>query len=398
MVAYKYIAKTSSGEEVVGVMDAESETAVARSLDEQRLYPVRVTEEAAPKPALQRGRVRLRDVGVMYGQLSDLLQAGVPMLQALDTIVKACPNKRLGGVVARVREEVAGGRALAEAMTEHPDVFSTLHAAMVRAGERAGFLEDVLNNLSEFIERQDELRSKVRGAMIYPLVLTTLGSIIVVVVLVVLVPKFKPLLEAAPKPLPTQILFGLSDLLVDHLLLLIGMVVLLGLGVRAFVRSEFGRGLWDRWRLKIPLFGRMVRMVSITRFCRILGTMLSNGVPIIEALNISKGATGCSLMADRIGKAAESVRAGERVADPLRTGGLFPVEVLEMISVAEESNRLEKVLLQIADTIERRTNRQVDQVVRLIEPLILVLLAVAIGFVAVGLLYPIFTISEALNA
>lgn len=398
MGTYKYIAKTAAGEAVEGAIQADSEAAVLRSLDQLQLLPVEVSEQQVQKRMFRRGRVRAGDVGVVYAQLSDLLQAGVPLLRALDTLLAATPDPRLVEVLKIVRDDIAAGDTLAGAMGKHPRVFPSLHMAMVRAGERAGFLEDVLANLGGFIERQDELRGKVRGAMIYPTVICTLGVVIVTGILVILVPKFKPLLAKVEKPLPTEILFGLSDLLVSHIYLAMGLAVLAVVGIRALLRSSFGQRMWDGIRLRLPLFGGMVRMVSITRFCRILGTMLKNGVPIVEALEIAKDATGSDKLAASVAAAAEQVRAGEKLADPLRKSGFFPAEIIEMIAVAEEANQLEKVLLQIADTAERRTNRKVDQVVRLIEPLILVLLAVTIGFVAVGLLYPIFTMSQSLQS
>jgi general secretion pathway protein F/type IV pilus assembly protein PilC len=179
--------------------------------------------------------------------------------------------------------------------------------------------------------------------------------------------------------------------------LLLGVLVLLAVGIRSLLRSERGRKTWDHWRIKVPGLGRVIRTVSITRFCRILGTMLANGVPIIQALEISKDATGSPVLAESIESATDNVRAGAALSGPLYESGLFPAEIVEMIAVAEESNQLEKVLVQIADSVERRTDRQVDAAVRLIEPLILVVIAAVIGFVAIGLMYPIFTMSQTLQ-
>ncbi|MCK4275806.1 MAG: type II secretion system F family protein, partial [Phycisphaerae bacterium] len=306
-------------------------------------------------------------------------------------------NRRLGNVMLAVRQDVAAGAPLADAISFHPRVFAPLHAAMVRAGERAGFLEDVLSNLAEFIERQDELRGKVLGAMIYPLILTVLGSGAVLGILILLVPQFKPVFEGISLPAPTVFLFGLSDLLILHWPIVLAGAALIVLGALGWARSGAGRLSWDRWRVRIPVFGLAVRMVAVTRFCRILGTMLANGVPILQALAISKDATGSAVLSESIEQAIENVRAGETLAAPLAQSGIFPPQILEMIGVAEESNQMEKVLIQIADTFERRTNRQVDQAVRLIEPLILVLIAAVIGFVATGLMFPIFKMAQTLG-
>jgi len=394
MATFQYIARTAAGDEVDGVVQADNETAVVRSLDERRLYPVSVTEQRAPR---REGKVRRRDLGVSYGQLADLLRAGVPLLRALETIAKAGVKPAVQRVLLGLRDDVSAGDALADAMGKQGEIFPALHMAMVRAGEKGGFLEDVLANLAGFLERLDELQSRIRGTMIYPAILTTIGTLVISGLLIGVVPQFKMLLGGRVLPLPTRVMFALSDTLVLHWPMLLGGIVLGAIGLMLVVRSERGRVAWERWRLRLPLVGRVMRTISITRFCRILGTMLANGVPILTALQIAKDATGSVILAESIEQATESVRAGETLAAPLRASGLFPADILEMVAVAEESNQLEKVLVEIANTVERRTDRQVDQAVRVLEPLILVVLAAAIGTVAVGLLYPILTMAQSLQ-
>ena len=397
MANYKYIAKTSTGEEVIGVMQGDSEAAVLRTLSDQDLFPVQVSSEEVVRERFRSGRIRAREVGVMFQQMADLLRAGVPILRALETMVRASANRTLAEVIRGLGEQVAKGRTLADSLGDFPKVFSPLHAAMVRAGEEAGFLEDVLENLADFIERADELRSKVRGMLIYPCVLTGIGAVLMLGILIFLVPRFKMFFQNMALPLPTQIIFGASNLLVNHFALFLAIVVLAGIGLWALGKSEFGGVLWQRMRVSLPLVGKVNRSVSVARFCRILGTMLRNGVPILRALDISKGATGSAIIAADIEVAAENVRAGQPLVEPLKASGSFSPDVIEMIAVAEESNQMDKVLVKIADTVEKRTNRQVDTAVRLIEPLILVVLAATIGFIAVGLLYPIFMMSQALT-
>lgn len=395
---FKYTAKTSSGQTVSGVLAADSEAAALRMLDERDLFPLSLSSGASPGGTRgTRRRVRTRDVGLMYGQLADLIGSGVPLLRALDSLIKSTINKRLAGILREVRAAVADGKSLTDSLRDHPDTFPPLHTAMIQAGERASFLEEVLQSLSTFLERLDELRGKVMGSLAYPFLLAGVGTIVLVAALTLFVPKFESLLGDVAKPLPTEIVFGLSRLLRDHWLLLA--LGLGGLGVLAWaaINSESGRRTFEVWRLKVPVLGHALRLLSITRFCRIFGTMLANGVPILQALAISKDATGSRLLADHIAAATENVRDGRPLTEPLREGGLFPEQILAMIAVAEESNRLEKVLLHIADTVERRTNRQVDQAVRLLEPLILCLVAAAIGFLALGLLLPIFTMAGTLG-
>lgn len=396
MPTFTYTARKLNGEQVAGLMQADSEASVARTLDEQALFPVQIRLQKAGGLTVGR-KVKLREVGVVYSQLGDLLGAGVPMLRALTILAKVGLSGKMAHLVAQVREDVSAGESLADSMAKHPEAFSTLHAAVIRAGERAGFLEDALHDLAGYIERQDELRGKVRGALIYPAVLVAVGVVMITGLLVGIVPKFKGMFGNIDLPLPSVVLFALSDILRGHLFLVVAVLLLAGISFRAFVRSETGRVLWDRFRLKIPVLGGVFRMVGVTRFCRVLGTMLANGVPILQALAISKDAAGSVVMSEHIEQAAESVRAGDTLSEPLRRSGLFPEEIVEMIAVGEESNQLEKVLVRTAETVDRRTARQVDQAVRLIEPLILVFLAGIVGFIAMGLLYPIFIMSQTLQ-
>lgn len=398
MADFHYVAKTTAGATVTGVLSAETEATALRLLDERNLVPLELRGRSSParQPGARR-RVRTRDLGIMYGQLADLIGAGVPLLRALDTLIKSTVNPRLAALLREVRTAVADGTSLTEALRAFPETFPPLHTAMVQAGERASFLEDVLRSLATFLERLDELRSKVIGSLIYPALLATVGTLVLVGALLFFVPRFEPLLGDARKPLPTELVFLFSGVLRGYWYL----VLVAGIGVGAlawgaFV-SEQGRRWYETWRLRVPIVGTALRLLAITRFCRILGTLLSNGVPLLQALAISRGATGSRLLSERITDALESVRGGKPLTEPLRVGNLFPEQILAMIRVAEESNRLDQVLLTIADTVERRTNRQMDQVVRLLEPLILCLVAMAIGFLALGLLLPIFTMASNLG-
>jgi len=381
-------------------MQADSESAVVHALGERSLYPVNVAEQTKSGRigVKSSGQVRRRDVGVMYGQLADLSRAGVPMLRALEIIARSGMRGRLAEIVLELRQDVAAGRTLTEAMAAHPNAFPPLHSAMVNAGEHAGFLEDVLTDLAGFVERQDELRNKVRGAMIYPLLLSIVGLAVVTLMLVVVVPNLKEIFEdVSDMPILTRIVFGASDLLVENTILVICMVVLGITCIIGALKSPTGHRLWERWKLKIPIVGKTICVVAITRFCRILGTMLANGVPILRALDIAKDATGSEVLGKSIEEAGDAVREGQPLADPLRSSGLFPVEIVEMIAVAEESNQLDRVLVQVANTVERRTNRQVDTAVRLVEPIILVFMAIMVGAIALALLFPIFTMADRLT-
>jgi len=377
-------------------MQAENPAAVVHALGERSLYPVDVAEQNKSGGLRVRtgGKVRQRDVGVMYGQLADLLGSGVPMMRALEIIARSGMRGKMAEVILELRQDVSAGKTLTEAMTARPDAFRPLHIAMVNAGEHAGFLEDVLHDLSNYVERQDELRNKVRGAMIYPMILATVGVLVMCLMLIFIVPLLKDLFEGeASLPMLTKIVFAASDLLTQNSLLVVCIVVLTVTCIVGALKSPAGHRLWEQWKLRIPVLGKTICVVAITRFCRILGTMLANGVPILKALDIAKDATGSDVLGQSIEQAGDAVREGKPLADPLRASGLIPIEIVEMIAVAEESNQLDRVLVKVADTVDRRTNRQVDTAVRLIEPLILVLLALVIGAIALALLFPIFTMA-----
>lgn len=397
MAQFQYIARTTAGEKVTGLLEAATEAAAVRALDEKSLYPVRVVQQAEKKSAMASSGIRTRELSSIYEQLSDLLKAGVPLLRSLDTLSRTNSNKRVVAVVKQIHDDVSTGKALEEAMANQPAVFSVLQCAMIRAGERGGFLEAVLADMAVYLERQDALRSKVRGAMIYPALLVMVGMAVVTGCLVWMVPKFKPIFANFSLPLPSRILFAASDLVMVYWPMTLMGLVLGTITLSLFMKTPTGKNLFHWIQLRIPLVGHAIKMVSITRFCRVLGTMLAAGVPLLQALTIARDAAGLPSLANSIETAIDSVRGGRGLSSPLRESGLFPPQLLEMIAVAEESNQLEKVLLKISDTVEKRTNEQVDAAVRLLEPVILVLLAGVILFVAMALLYPIFTMSQTIR-
>jgi len=398
MPSYTYKAVNESGKQVSGVVTAENQQVALRMLDEQALFPMHVEEGTAVSKSRLTGaarRVKLRYITVFYSQLADLLRAGVPMLRALDVLARQNAHAVLTEVLKEIRENVAGGKTLADAMEQHPRVFKPLHAAMVRAGERGGFLEDVLTRLSIFAERQDELRNKLIGSMIYPCILLVVGAGVVTFLLTVVVPKLRDYIPKESYNTMTVMVFGACDLLRNHYLLIGGGIVALAMGAYAIGKTEWGRAAWARYQLRAPVLGKIVTLVAVCRFCRILGTMLHNGVPILQAISISKDSAGNAILAAQIEKAGEAVRKGETLSTQLASSGLFPVDVIDMMAVAEESNNLENVLVQIADANETRTARQIDLGVRLIEPLLLLVMAVLVLCIAIALLLPILTMSAA---
>ncbi|HUW81383.1 MAG TPA: type II secretion system F family protein [Phycisphaerae bacterium] len=394
MPTFTYKARTVGGKLVDGVLTADNETAALRALDERSLFPVDVNEGGRASRSLLSGgrkKIRTQRLAEMYGQLADLLRAGVPVLRALDVLCRQNSSLALTEILREVKQDVGGGETLADAMAKHPNAFSELHVSMIRAGEEGAFLEDVLQRIATFAERQNELRSKMIGSMVYPCVLVTVGTVVLIVLLVYVVPQVREFLPEENLPILTTAVFALCDTVRDYLWLIglaIGVVLVAAV---SYFRSVSGREKLDRIKLWVPGVGRIYRMVAICRFCRILGTLLANGVPILQALRISKESAGNRILEDIIGEATENVRKGEPLAEPLRAGGIFPPDILDMIAVGEESNNLDNVLIQIADSNEARTARLIDLAVRLIEPVLLVVMAAVVLLIALALLIPILT-------
>lgn len=399
MPSFSYKAVNHAGTAVTGVLTAENYQVALRMLDEQALFPVKVTEGLEQSRLSLGGsrRVKTQHLTTFYSQLADLLTAGVPMLRSLDVLSKQESQGALTQVIKELREDVGGGSALGDAMAKHPHAFSILHASMVRAGEQGGFLEEVLGRIAIFSEKQDELRNKVVGAMIYPAILVFVGSSVVILLMTVVVPKLREHLRPETFNVLTIIVFGICDVLVAHYLAIVFATFFLAIGVSALLRTGAGKEMYERFKLRAPVLGKIVTMVAICRFCRILGTMLRNGVPILQALKISKDSAGNAILADVIGQAGESVRKGAALSAPLGECGLFPPVVVDMISVAEESNNLDTVLVQIAERNEVRTARQIELAVRVLEPILLFIMAMVVFCISIALLLPILTMGTAVQ-
>jgi len=395
MASYTYTARSAEGKTVTGVLTADTEHQALRALDEQALFPIDVTEGGVAKRSLGGGKKKVRPsvVAVMYSQFSDLLRAGVPALRSLDVLSKQTSNAVLKEALQEVREGLSSGKTLADSMGEHANAFNPLHVSMIRAGEKGGFLEDVLARIAIFTERQNELRNKLIGAMMYPAILLCVGTGIITFLLVNVVPKVRQFLKGE-LPAMTKVVFSLCDFLEKNGVIVAGAAVVTAVVLVAAFRSKTGRLYWDRFTLKAPMMGKIVTLVAICRFCRILGTLLHNGVPILQSLKISRDSAGNQLLVDAIEQATESVRKGSTLAAPLGDSNLFPLDIIDMIAVGEESNNLENVLVTIADSYEARTSRSIDLMVRLLEPLLLVGMAGIVAIIAVALLLPILTMSS----
>ena len=391
-----------SGQEVKGLLTAGTETEVVSTLSSRELFPLRIelAESARADDRLRGRRVKARDLATFYAQLSDLLRSGVPLLRSLELLQQQSRNKVLKVVLQEVRDEVADGTRLAEALRQHPNVFAELAISMVRAGEEGSFLEDVLRRIADFTEHQEDLKGRVVGAAVYPMFLVVVGGLVLMFMMIWFVPKFEPIfqrLEARGElPWATTAVVTISDTLTNYGLPVAGIMAAAVFFAMQYFGTDEGRMTLDRGKLSVPGAGKIYRSLAIARFCRILGTLLSNGVPILNSLRISKDATGNKVLSGAINEASDFISAGKTLAEPLRASGEFPEEAVEIIAVAEEANNLEKVLVDIAESMERRTYRYLELFVRLLEPAMLLVMALLVLFVMLGLLLPVLQSSNVL--
>ncbi|QDT68712.1 Type II secretion system protein F [Planctomycetes bacterium MalM25] len=402
MPDFAYQARSLAGELLEGTLSAGSQREAMAQLSAKELFPLKVEPAKGTVSAGADGSIRVPSAKVtpVYNQLASLLRSGVPLLRSLAVIKEQSSNKALRAVMQDVHAQVEEGASLAEAMARHPRAFGELAVSMVRAGGEGGFLEDSLDRVAAFTEQQAELRGKVVGALAYPVILSVIGVLVVTGLVVFAVPMvseiFGRLKERGELPWVTEALLGLSAFLGDYGLFVLAGLVAAGYALSQWLATPHGREVADRVRLKTPLLGPINRSLAVARLCRVLGTLLKGGVPIVRALDIAADSAGNRILTAVVRDAAENIKSGESLAAPLGASGDFPRDVVEMIAVAEQSNSLETVLEQVADSLERSTWRKIELAVRLIEPLMLVILAGAVLVVVIALLMPIINAGGAL--
>jgi len=404
MTMFSYVARDLKGNRVAGTIDAGNQRDATSQLSAKSLFPIEVklidTQSTFAAMTKRTRRVKGQAMATFYSQLASLLRSGVPMIRAITVLSQQSGEPTLSEVLVEIRGRVEDGEALGQAMSRYPRVFSDMAINMTRAGAEGGFLEDALDRVGTFTELQEDLKGRTISALAYPVFLFGVGSIVITILLVFFVPKFDVLFdrlrEKDQMPWITDALLSFSRFLQGYgWLALLGIIVAFAL-FRVRLQSEEGKDWADRIKLKIPVLGPILMNLAVARFCRVLGTLLSNGVPILKSLEISRTATGNRLLSRSISDASENIRAGDTLASPLRTSGHFPLTVVEMISVAEESNSLDSVLPAIADSLEKRTFRRLDLFVRLLEPVMLLVMAMLVMMVVLALLVPVIRSSTAI--
>ncbi len=419
MPSFEYIALDAKGAETAGSIDASSEAEAIGKLRQSGFYPTKVVEASkggvgakAKKQAGKASRAGRKSYGgakvkskvlmIFTRQLATLIDSGLPRLRGLTVLAKQEPNPVLKRTINTLADSVQTGSTYSESLAQHPKIFNKLYINMVKAGELGGVLEVVLIRLAEYQEKAQKLKNKIVAAMVYPVIVMFIAVSIMVFLMVFIVPKFeaifRDMLPGKPLPALTEFVVGFSRALKTQLpWIIIGVAVLFFLW-RILAATKGGRKAIDGLKLKMPVFGNVQRKSAISRFSRTLGTLVTSGVPILQALNITRDTAGNVVIAEAISKVHESVKEGESIVAPLEASGVFPPMVISMVDVGEETGQLPEIILKIADVYDDEVDNAVAALTSMLEPIMIVLLAVVVGIIVMALFLPLVSIISGLNA
>lgn len=402
MAEYSYRALDSHGQARAGVIDADTESQVIASLREQGYTPLDV--ESTGRGVLRKSiripgitdRISLKDVAVGSRQLATMIDAGLPLMRALSVLAEQTESAQLAQTWEAVRDDVQAGSTFSAALAKHPKAFTPLYVAVVRAGEAGGALDRVLLRLADTLEKQVNLRNKIRSAMTYPVMVAILVFAILLAILVFIVPTFEQLYVdlGGTLPLPTRLLIATSGIVRKFLPL----VLLAGVGgvfgLRRYINTENGRRQWDAFKLRVPIFGELFRKVAMSRMSRTLGTMLRSGVPVLQSLEITRETTGNRVVADALSDVEDAVRQGESLARPLQQHKVIPPMVVQMLAVGEETGAVDTMLEKVATFYDSEVDATVDALTSLIEPILIVILGGVVGGILISLYLPMFRLVD----
>ncbi len=402
---YTYRAVSTKGQSSSGTLAAESRAAAIASLMQKGLHPLEVSEERAGAAKRQQavgraGRVPMKAIEAFTRDLANLLAGGVPLARALNLLRREASIPAAKHLWGEIHDDIVQGTALADAMAKFPKSFSTVYVAMVRAGESGGFLEVVLNQIADFRMREADLKGKVKAAMVYPCVLAVLAVGVIIFLLTFFIPRFTKIFSSFGGQLPglTQAIISASYVMQHYLPAVAAVVVVLVILWRRLAATEAGRRGIEKAMLRTPLLGKVVAHFALVRFCRMLGTLVGSGVPLVSSLRTARDAIGNQTLSDTVNKAIEEVQRGEALSKALAMSpDLFPPSVIEMVAVAEETGRLDKELMRLSVTFEHELDSKLRMLVSLAEPLMLFLMAAFIGTVVIGMLLPIFNLQDVMK-
>ena len=425
MPRYAYVALDARGQESTGLVEARSSNEAIGQLRQAGYFPTSVYEEgkggpdgkvsragakaarvARPRTKIsivlfQRKKVKPKIMMIFTRQLATLIDSGLPLLRGLNVLAKQERDTVLRNTINKLADGVQGGSTFSESLAQHPLIFNHLYVNMVKAGEVGGVLELVLRRLAEFQEKAQKIKNKVVAAMVYPIIVMTMAIAIMAFLLVFIVPKFEAIFHdmLGDKPLPAITLFviGVSNFVKNHGLVLLGLLIAAVAAYKLIARTRAGRSIIDRFKLRVPLFGDLIRKTAISRFSRTLGTLVTSGVPILQALNITRETAGNMVIAGAISQVHDSVKEGESIVQPLEASGAFPPMAISMIDVGEETGQLPEMLLKIADVYDDETDNSVAALTSMLEPIMIVFLALVVGTIVIALFMPLISIISGLQ-
>jgi type IV pilus assembly protein PilC len=394
---FKWEGKSTKGNVVKGELTAESKDEVQSYLRKQRIVPSKIAEkQKALFGSLAGGGVgtiKEKDIVIFTRQFATMIGAGLPLIQALDILATQTENKALANIIGEIKSDVEGGSTFADALKKHPKIFDDLYCNMVAAGEIGGILDTILVRLAGYIEKAQALKGKVKSAMVYPIVVICIAVLVIVIIMVFVVPTFGKMFETlgGELPAPTQMIINLSDFLAGvGGLTLLAVIIVIVVSIKKFRGTPKGRVMTDQFLLKLPIFGILLRKVAVAKFTRTLGTLISSGVNILEALNITARTSGNKIIEAAILEVRKAVSEGKTIAEPLTETGVFPPMVTQMISVGESTGALDAMCEKIADFYDEEVDAAVGALTAMLEPMLMVFLGGTVGFIVVAMYLPIF--------
>jgi len=402
METFYYEATTREGTIVNGTLEVESERSAIDRIQDMGYFPLKVSKAVQRENPINRlwlsvrNRITTGDVMGFTYQVGVLLDAGFTLDKSLSILSELTEKEKMKELVRDVLSQVRGGRSFSDSLLKYPSVFPMFYVNMIKAGEAGGFLENTISRMAEYLENSERLREDVRSALIYPAILSIVGGSAVVVLLTFVVPQFAKIFTDMGRnlPLPTVILLSVSGILVRFwwvILLFVGTAVFM---IRRYLRGEDGRRTWDKMKFNLPVFGKLFKETAVSRFARTLGTLLASGVPILNALQIVKGTLGSEKIAEIISRVRESVRKGRGLSEPLRESDIIPPLAVHMVTVGEETGRLDEMLIKIADRFDMEVRTTVKRLLSLLEPALILIMGIMVGFIVIAMLTAIFSINE----
>ncbi|OPX37571.1 MAG: pilus assembly protein PilC [Desulfobacteraceae bacterium 4484_190.2] len=402
MPVYKWVAETKKGKILKGELEAADERIAQLQLKRRSL----TIKKIKPKPkdlfenvAFFQPKITAKDVVIFTRQFSTMIDAGLPLVQGLTILAEQTENKTFQNVLKRVTKDVEGGSSLAEALKKHPKVFDGLYVNLVAAGEVGGILDTILQRLAAYIEKAEKLKKRIKGAMTYPIIVVAIAILVIAVILIFVIPVFQEMFSSFGKalPVPTQIVVNMSDFLKGNIHYVIGAFIVFVFAFKKYRGTKKGRKQTDALALKLPVFGNLLKKTAVARFTRTLGTMISSGVPILDALEIVAKTSGNVILEEIIYEVRSSIAEGQTIAEPLSEADIFPTMVVQMISVGEATGALDTMLNKIADFYDDEVDAAVEALTSMLEPLLMVFLGGTIGGLVIAMYLPIFQMAAAMG-